>query len=83
MFAQTISSRNPTAPISTTSAGRDVATSCSRAAITRVPQPALLSLYSEAIRLESTFSSCCACGRSTPWRVRPITTSDRARREDP
>ena len=46
MLAQTISSRNPTAPISTISAGRDAPTSCSCAATTRALQPALLSLNS-------------------------------------
>ena len=44
MLAQTISSRKPTAPISTISAGRDAATSCSCAATTRALQPSLLSL---------------------------------------
>ena len=54
MLAQTISSRNPTAPISTISAGRECATSCSCAATTRAPQPALLSRAPAAMRLAST-----------------------------
>ena len=41
MLAQTISSRKPTAPISTMSAGREAATSCSCAATTRA-RPALV-----------------------------------------
>ena len=53
MLAQTISSRNPTAPISTISAGRDALTSCSCAGTTRALQPALLSLNSAAMRLAS------------------------------
>ena len=54
MLAQTISSRNPTAPISTINAGRDAPTSCSCAATTRAFHPALLSLNSVAIALAST-----------------------------
>ena len=61
MLAQTISSRKPTAPISTSSAGRDAATSCSCAGTTRALQPALLSLNSVAIRAARTEISFCAC----------------------
>ncbi len=63
MFAQTISSRNPTAPISTISAGRDEATSCSLAAVARALQPSLLFLNSVAIRPARTVNSCCACAK--------------------
>jgi hypothetical protein len=83
MFAQTISSRNPTAPISTISAGRDAPTSCSCAGITRAVQRSLLALYSAAMRPASTLISSCACGPLTPFAIRPTTVSDRARRDAP
>ena len=50
MLAHTMSSRNATAPISTSSAGRDAATSCSCAATTRALQPWLLSGWALAMR---------------------------------
>ena len=83
MLAQTMSSRKPTAPMSTTSAGREAATSCSCAATTRALQSALLSGYAAARRRASTCTSSCAAVGLAPSARRATTVSDRARRDAP
>ena len=83
MLAHTISSRKATAPISTSSAGREALTSCSCAATTRTPQPALLRSNSSAIRAASTAISCCVWPTVAAGANRPTTRSERARRDWP